>query len=222
MRDEGKDCLPEVFDSHTHLFSRSVIANVSKRKGLAEALCLDIEKAAGRTDIAALKSEAQAAGVSGCLLLPTAPVAAVRKVNDLFIETVRDEDELFTAGTLHPSYAYIDEEIHRLNTNNIRALKFSSFSQEIDLEAQETFQLFDKIRTHNLSGKMPFFAILDTFYKADLYFGAAEKHITTPEKLGRLVKSFPDINFVGAHMGGLAAPFDQLLCDVAVKLFVDV
>lgn len=202
--------MPEVFDSHAHLFSPSVIESVSKREGLAEALCLDIEKAARRTDKAALKREAGSAGICGCLLLPTAPVNSVRRINDLFLETVRGEVGLFTAGTLHPAYGDIDEEIDRLSNSNVRALKFSSFSQGIDLEAEETFRLFDRIRWHNGSGKPKFFAILDTFYQADRYFGASERYITTPERLERLVTSFPEIDFIGAHMGGLTAPFQEI------------
>ena len=202
--------MPEIFDSHTHLFSPVVIANVSGRKELAEALCLEIDRAAGRTDKAALKHELQAAEVHGSLLLPTAPMNAVRKVNDLFLETIKGEERLLTAGTLHPFYPDIDGEIERLSHHNVRALKFSSFSQGIDLEAEETLSLFDKISSHNHSQKAQFFAILDTFYHADFYFGVPRKYVTTPEKLARLVTSFPDINFVGAHMGGLMAPFREI------------
>ena len=202
--------MPEVFDSHVHLFSQSVIASVTKRNGLAEALCLDVEKAVDRTDKTALKQEIRSAGVIGCLLLPTAPVNDVRRVNDQFLETVSGEDELLTAGTLHPLFPEIDDEMDRLSLKKVRALKFSSFSQGIDLEAEKTFQLFDKIRRHNLSGKLPFFAILDTFYQADHYFGAPGKHITTPGKLGRLVAAFPEVDFVAAHMGGLAAPYHEI------------
>jgi len=215
MRYKKQDFVPEVFDSHAHLFSPSVIESVSKREGLAEALRLDIEKAVGRTDKAALKREAGSAGICGCLLLPTAPANSVRRTNDLFLETVHEEEELFTAGTLHPAYGAVDEEIDRLSNNNVRALKFSSFSQGIDLEAEETFRLFDRIRRHNGSGKPKFFAILDTFYQADRYFGASERYITTPERLGRLVTSFPEIDFVGAHMGGLTAPFQEIYVHLA-------
>jgi predicted TIM-barrel fold metal-dependent hydrolase len=137
-------------------------------------------------------------------------VSAVQRVNDQFFEMVHEEEGFFTAGTLHPAYGDIDGELDRLSCNNVRALKFSSFSQGIDLEAEETFRLFDRIRNHNLSGKPQFSSILDTFYQADRYFGASERYITTPKRLGRLVKSFPEINFIAAHMGGLAAPFAEI------------
>jgi uncharacterized protein len=199
-----------IFDSHTHLFSPGIIANVAKLNGLAAVLALDIDKARGRTDTAILKREAETAGVRGCLLLPTAPVNGIHRTNEFFLKTVEGEEGLVTAGTLHPSASGIDEELGYLNRRGVRALKFSSFSQKFDLTAEETFALFEKVGDHNLSGKPRFFVILDTFNQADIYFGAPREYLTTPEKLGRLVACFPEIAFVGAHMGGLAAPIQEI------------
>jgi uncharacterized protein len=199
-----------IFDSHTHLFSPSIIARVSRLEGLAASLRLNIYEAGRRSDKATLKDELRSAGVQACLLLPTAPVDAVRKINDQFLQFVEGEESLCTAGTIHPSYPAIDEELARLSRGGIRAIKLSSFSQRIDLESGETFRMFEKIRAHNVDGKSRFFVILDTFYQADLYFGTARRFLTTPERLGRLVTDFPEINFVGAHMGGLAAPFREI------------
>jgi predicted TIM-barrel fold metal-dependent hydrolase len=210
MGNRKRNLFTTIFDCHTHLFSPNVIANVLSLKGLAATLSLNTDKVGVRTDKTALKSEAGAAGVQACLLLPTAPMDGVRKVNDLFLKTVEGEANLFTAGTLHPLTSGLDEELERLSSSGIRALKLSSFSQKFDLEAQETFRLFDKIRFHNTAGKSRFFVILDTFYQADLFFGVSKNHLTTPERLGRLVKAFPEINFVAAHMGGLTAPFREI------------
>jgi len=204
------DKAPTVFDGHAHLFSPDVIANVSNLKGLAAALSLNIDDAGRRTDKAALKRESAAAGVRACLLLPTAPVNKVHKVNDFFVKTVEGEEGLFTAGTLHPYSTALEGELEWLSRRGIRALKFCSFSQGFDLQAEETSRLLGKIQAHNVAGKSRFFVILDTFYRADIYFRAPKDHLTTPEKLGRLVADFPEIDFVGAHMGGLAAPYHEI------------
>jgi predicted TIM-barrel fold metal-dependent hydrolase len=206
-----RENFPAVFDSHTHLFSPAVIANVSSLNGLAAALCLNADGGArDRTNKVALKRESEAAGVQGCLLLPTAPVKGVRKVNDQFLKAVEGEGNLFTAGTLHPGYPGIDQEMEWLSSRGVRALKLCSFSQGFDLESEETFRLFERIRAHNVLGKPRFFVILDTFYQADIYFRAPKAHLTTPEKLSRLVAGFPEIDFVGAHMGGLRAPAREI------------
>jgi len=200
-----------IFDCHTHIFPPAVIENVSRLNGLAASLSLDVDGARRRLDKAALKQEARSAGVHACLFLPTAPADGVRKINDRFLSFVEGEESLFTAGTLHPSDPGTDEELERLSSCGVRALKFSSFSQGFDLAARDTFHLFEKIQDHNLSGKEHFFVVLDTFYGADVYFGVPRKHVTTPEKLGRLAAAFPAIRFVGAHMGGLAAPWTEIV-----------
>ncbi len=201
---------PGIFDSHAHLYSPSVIASVRNRDGLANSLCLNVEDATSRTDKFALKKECATAGVQTCLLLPTAPAQKVTEVNDLFIAAVQGEDTLLTAGTLHPSAADQDKELERLSSLGIRALKLCTFSQGFDLEASATLRLFDMVRAHNISDKPRFYVVLDTFYQADIYFGAAKDFITTPKKLAQLASAFPEINFVGAHMGGLSAPFCEI------------
>jgi predicted TIM-barrel fold metal-dependent hydrolase len=212
-----------IFDSHAHLYSPAVIASVQNREGLADSLCLKMDEAATRTDKRALMQECEAAGIHACLLLPTAPVHKVAEVNDRFMAAVRGEDRLLTAGTLHPYAPDQDKELERLSRCGIRALKLCSFSQGFDLEAPETLRLFRLIRAHNISGKPGFYVILDTFYEADVYFGAPIDCITTPRKLGHLASAFQEICFVGAHMGGLAAPFSEVLEHLTPRdnLFLD-
>jgi predicted TIM-barrel fold metal-dependent hydrolase len=212
-----------VFDGHTHLYSQVIIESVRKREGLADSLYLDVDKAIGRTDIGSLKQECKLTGVDGCLILPTAPAHKVREVNDWFINAVEGEKSFLTAGTLHPSAPDQGKELERLSRCGIRALKLCSFSQGFDLEAPETHHFFEMIRVHNNSGTQRFFVILDTFYKADVYFGAPKKFVTTPGRLGRLASSFPEIDFIGAHMGGLAAPFSEIMEDLPPRhnLYLD-
>jgi uncharacterized protein len=212
-----------IIDCHAHVYTPTIIANVLSIEGLATFLHLDTKSVATRTEKSALKREASAAGVDSCLLLPVAPAAGVTATNDLFLKMVEGESELFTAGVIHPAAQEMDKELERLSERGVRALKLSSFSQKIDLESEENIRLFQKIRDHNISGKPQFFAILDTFYQADLFFRAPRKFITTPDKLGKLAAQFPEINFVGAHMGGLAAPFREIVENLAPRdnLYLD-
>lgn len=58
---------------------------------------------------------------------------------------------------------------------------------------------------------------------ADIFFGSRPEHNTTPERLAQLVKNFSGINFVAAHMGGLAAPFQEIRSHLVPRdnLFLD-
>jgi len=63
----------------------------------------------------------------------------------------------------------------------------------------------------------------DTFVHADWVFGTDPRFITRPGVLRDLAARFPSITFVGAHMGGLAADFDELARDLppAENLYLD-
>lgn len=202
--------LSRVFDAHTHLFSPAVIENVLKRKDLVKVLHLDAARARGRIGKDVLKREAAAAGVQCCLLLPTAPADRVCAVNDSYYFAANDEKGLVAAGTLHPAFHGIEEELLRLGERGVRAIKLSSFSQGFDPCSEEALGMFEKIRANNLAGSTPFIVIMDTFYDAGIYFDVSPDYVTTPKKLRKLAEKFPEIDFVGAHMGGLAAPSWQI------------
>jgi uncharacterized protein len=199
-----------IIDCHTHIYSQAIIDNVLSIDGLADFLHLNVKAVAGRTDRAALKREAEAAGVQACLLLPVASASGVRETNDQFIKMAEDDKSLFTAGAIHPSIPYLAEELEKLSGHGIRALKLSSFTQKFDLDSEEAIRLFEKIQAENIAHNQRFFVILDTFYQADHFFRASKNFLTTPEKLSRLAVRFPEIDFVAAHMGGLAAPFNEI------------
>jgi uncharacterized protein len=199
-----------MIDCHAHIYTPAIIANVLTIEGLAAFLHLNVQNVADRTDKAALKRESAAAGVDACLLLPVASASGVHDANTLFLELVDREPSLLTAGAMHPAMAGLDEELKRLDSHGIRALKLSSFTQKFDLASETTLRFFEKIRAHNIACKQKFFVVLDTFYQAHLYFNASKDYLTTPEKLGRLAAQFQEIVFVGAHMGGLAAPFSEI------------
>jgi predicted TIM-barrel fold metal-dependent hydrolase len=212
-----------IIDSHVHMFSEKIIANVSQKTKMTARLCLQTDGADARCGTAALAAETRAAGISACLLLPTSDAANVMKVNTAFLRMVRENDFLHTAGTLHPARKDNDQELRRLQAAAVRALKFCSFSQGFALEAPETLCLFDLIRDFNGKGRGGFFVILDTLYRADRHFGTDPRHNTTPALLGNLVRAYPDVTFVAAHMGGLDAPFADIVRHLppAANLYLD-
>jgi predicted TIM-barrel fold metal-dependent hydrolase len=204
-----------IIDFHTHVYSPSVIANVTGKEDLVRELQLQAEKATARTSTEALRKEAAAAGVAACVLLPTAAKDAVRRVNRRFQEFCGVDSASFSRlhslGTLHPDWPEIAAELKWFTTTGVPGVKLCSFSQAFDLYGDATRRMFSLIEEHNAAGEHRLFVILDTFSKAGRYFGARKEHLTTPRRLGLLVSEFPGIDFVGAHMAGLAAPFSEVL-----------
>ena len=196
-----------------------------QRRDLVARLKLQADRVDGRLGPKALGESLKASGTSACLILPTARARDVARVNREALASVQNLDAFYTAGTLHPLYRGNREELDFFMANGIRGIKLCSFSQGFSLEDPATLEMFDLIQSYNLDSynrgscnqnpynrdrKAGFFVILDTLYRAHRYFGTDPQHDTRPDILGRTVRNFPGITFIAAHMGGLAAPFDQL------------
>ena len=199
-----------IIDAHAHIFTPQVIANVSGRPALVDKLHLDVAGAQQRISATALQEESRPAGVNACLLLPTAAVDKVREINIAFREIAAGDDFFLTAGTLHPQFSANEEELSRLSLEGVRAIKLCSFSQGFSVPAAETHDLFRLIEDANRFQDGHFFVIIDTLYQAHKFFGTAPEFDTEPAMLGDLVKAYPGVDFLMAHMGGLAAPPEEI------------
>jgi predicted TIM-barrel fold metal-dependent hydrolase len=198
----------KIYDSHIHIFNSKIVENVVSKTGLAHRLALETENADNRLTTAALVKEMRTANVRAALMLPTADVNNLSKINRNYIRMASKASELFTAGTLHPDFSDIGIELSYLSRAAVRVIKLCSFSQGFALNDSKTYKMFDLIQTFNSTTKAPFSVVLDTLTLADRYFGTNPEYTTTPQDLMDLVRCFPGINFIGAHMGGLGAPFE--------------
>ena len=198
-----------IIDAHVHLFTPKIIANVSAKSGMVAELHLQADEATQRIGTAALGTALGRAGVHTALMLPTAGADGVSEVNRAAMATAADCDYLNTAGTLHPECKDLQAELASLHAAGIRAIKLCSFSQGFMLNAPAAMAMFAQIETFNRNHIDHFFVVLDTFYKAAAYFGTDPRFTTDPAHISHLVRTFPGITFVGAHMGGLTAPFED-------------
>ena len=199
-----------IFDSHVHIYNSKIIANVIRRTDLVRALGLEIENIENRLRPSALVEQLQEAQIIGALMLPTADVNKLKKTNRDCIETAERIPGLYTAGTLHPDFDDIEGELTHLSRSSVRVIKLCSFSQKFSPCNSKTYRMFERIQSFNGTQKIPFSVVLDTLTLADRYFGTDPDHTTTPRALMDLVRRFPGIKFIGAHMGGLGAPFEEL------------
>lgn len=212
-----------IIDAHAHLFTPKIIANVSAKSEMVAELHLQTDEATQRIGTAALGTALSRAGIHAALMLPTASSDGVSEVNRVAIATASDCHYLNTAGTLHPECKDLQAEMIALHAAGIRAIKLCSFSQGFMLDAPATMAMFAQIETFNRNHIDHFFVVLDTFYKAAFYFGTDPRYTTDPASISRLVRTFPEISFVGAHMGGLTAPFEDIIrcLPAADNLYLD-
>ncbi len=212
-----------IIDAHVHLFTPKIIGNVSAKSEMVAELHLQTDEATKRIGTEALGAALGRAGINAALMLPTAGADSVSEVNSVAMATAAECDILNTAGTLHPECKDLPAELTGLHAAGIRAIKLCSFSQGFMLNAPATMAMFAQIEAFNRNHIHHFFVVLDTFYKAAAYFGTDPRYTTDPARISRLVRTFPEITFVGAHMGGLTAPFEDIIRSLpaADNLYLD-
>lgn len=212
-----------MIDGHTHLFHPKVIANVKKRTELVQRIRLNTEGADRRIGTAALERSLRRSKIRAGLVLPTALAHDVGRINDALYENLHTSDLLYPAGTLHPDYAANRAELSKFRSRDIKGIKLCSFSQRFALDDGATLDMFELIQRMNLEENCGFFVVLDTLSSAHRFFGSQPEHTTTPQLLGELFRRFSGINFIAAHMGGLAASCNDIATHLppGKNLFLD-
>lgn len=211
-----------IVDCHCHVFTEQVVQNVVSRKALVEELRLD-PAAARRADARSLSESAAANHIDYCILFPTAPPQGVRAENDRAVAAAASFPRLKTLATLHPRMDGLACEMERMLAEGIAGFKFCSFSQRFDIASEEAGRMLALLSdVAAVTGRAPV-VVFDTFNRADVHFGATPSHITTPAKLNAVVRRYPAIRFLAAHMGGLAADFRRIRNDLqpAANLCLD-
>jgi uncharacterized protein len=199
-----------LIDSHCHIFTHQIVKNVSSRSALVDLLKLNVAYASHCLDPKVLETSAAKNKIDFCVLLPTAAPNKVRAENDRHFKIASKSPQLRTLATLHPIMNGLSDEINRVFDLGIIGFKLSSFSQRFDLVSSEVESMLSKLEKSGLDRRIRPVVVFDTFTRADIHFGADHEHVTIPSKLAEVVRRHPDINFVGSHMGGLAADFQEL------------
>lgn len=212
-----------LIDAHAHLFTPGIMRSMAGRPAVLSELALDVEGASGRLAAADLDASASAAGVSACLILPTAPPDGVREANESTRAAAAAHPRLAAASTLHPHMPDPGGAIREALERTPRAIKLSSFTQRFDPLGEAATVLFERIQVVGAQFAHRPTIVLDTYTRAAAHFRCEPEHVTTPGRLARLVRRFPGLDWVGAHMGGLAAPADDLRRHLppAANLYLD-
>ena len=197
-------------DAHCHIFNERIVKNVSAKPDMLQLLKLNTHDSRERLPPKALQTSAEQNCLDACILLPTAGPDKVQSENDRFVGFTREFSRLRTLATLHPSMPGPCDEIRRMFDADINGFKFSSFSQRFDLLSPESTFMLSEVERLGRDRAVPPILVFDTFATAHHHFGANPEHLTTPAKLATLAHRYQGINFVGAHMGGLLADFDDL------------
>lgn len=173
-------------DIHTHAYhpkiADKVLAQLEGHYGI---------KPVGTGQMDDLLARAKAAGLDRVAVhnAATAP-AQVIPANNWAIHIHREYPEVISFGTLHPDYPNFERELERLRRNGIKGIKFHADFQGFRLDDHRLWPIFEA-----LSGK---FVVM-------LHVGdrlPPDQNNSSPDKVAAILRDFPQLTVIAAHMGG--------------------
>ena len=111
--------------------------------------------------------------------------AQVEMIND-YVSTLTGK-HVIGFGTLHPDFDDIDAEIERMLDLKLSGIKLHPIFQGFKIDEYRALKMFEKI-----GSKLPIL----------IHLGDKNSNASSPKRLAKVMQKYPDITFIGAHLGG--------------------
>lgn len=192
-----------IFDCHTHVYPEKIADRAVKFIGDFYGISVEKDGTVGH-----LLSQAHEAGVSRCLALAVAGEARqVGHINDFMIEEVRAHPEaLWGFGTLHPDMEDPGKEVERVLRAGLRGIKLHPDMQRFSLADPKADRLFAAC-----AGVCPMM----------IHTGDNRYHNSNPSLLPPILKKYPRLTLICAHLGGYSEWEDAVRCLGDTNVYVD-
>jgi hypothetical protein len=138
----------------------------------------------------------------------TAP-AQVIPANNWALQLQRTDPGITAFGTIHPAYGRFEHELDRLETAGIPGIKFHPDFQGFDMQDPAFFSVLEAV-----CGR---FAVL--FHVGDRF--PPERSPSTPAKMKRIRRLFPQLTIIAAHLGGYLQWEESLRHLVGEDIYLD-
>ena len=187
----------KIFDIHTHIYPEAIADKATKNLGNFYNFHVD-----GAGILEDLEKTSKEGGVSGFLLLSVATnTHQVEKVNTTTAECVKkaSENGFIAAGFagIHQDYQDMEREVSRISELGLKGIKIHPDIQGVDIDDNRLLALYEIIE-----GKMPLY----------LHMGddRPQYRYSEAKKLLKVLKMFPKLEVVAAHLGGYKAWDDAI------------
>lgn len=174
----------QIIDCHCHIYPEKIAAKAVANIGGYYNITMD-----NTGTIDDLKKAGQGAGITHFVIFSVATKPQqVKNINEFIAETVSENKEIMTGlGTLHPYSDDIKGDIDHLCELGLKGVKLHPDIQAVEMDAPECMKIYEL-----LSGKLPIL-----FHCGDYRYD-----YSNPNRLKRILESFPKLNVIGAHFGG--------------------
>lgn len=194
---EGDETLPwadyRIFDMHTHVYPEKIAA---KAVGALNHFYSFVSECSGTVDD--LLAQSNSVGVRGMALLGVATnPGQVEHVNEAVLRNaVSARKEGFRAVAfigMHQDYPYMSLELRRAKMLGAVGVKIHPDIQKVDIDDPRLCKLYSLLKDFDL----PVY-----FHMGD---DRGDYRYSSPDKLYKVAKMFPQVRFIAAHLGAYKA-----------------
>ena len=119
----------------------------------------------------------------------------VPSINDFIINTVETSNKFIGFGTMHPDYDKLDEEFDKMLKNGLKGIKIHPDFQMRNIDDKSMDTIYEIV-----GDKMPVL----------FHIGDKRKDFSNPQRLKNVMKRFPKLKPIAAHLGGYSVWLEAL------------
>ena len=183
MQQKNKFLGLEIYDMHTHIFPEKI----ADKAVVSIGHFYDLKMTGGGTSSDLIEA-GKKIGISKYLVCSTATTAhQVESINNFIAHEKATHEEFIAYGSLHPDYENVEEEIDRMVSMGIQGIKLHPDFQDFNIDDPKADKIY-----RAAENRLPIL-----FHMGD---GRYER--TRPTRLLNVMKKFPKLICIGAHLGG--------------------
>ena len=174
-----------IIDSHCHIYPDAIAPRAVE--GIGRFYDMPLSYRGTARDLCAVHD---LAGVTHAVVFSVATTPhQVKSINAFIAEAVKDSGGRFVGlGTLHPDSECLEEELEHIASLGLRGVKLHPDFQRFHADGARSMRICAMCEERALP-------VL-------LHCGDARYDFSSPSRIARVLKSFPRLTVLGAHLGG--------------------
>ncbi|MDR0857956.1 MAG: amidohydrolase [Oscillospiraceae bacterium] len=180
-----------VIDSHAHVYPKKIARRASENIGLFYGYPVPEVPISEPGTLEALIAEGKAAGTAAHCVSGAATAAnQVASINDFLISLPDEADgiTLYKYGTAHHELSNVGDELARIKAAGLRGIKLHADCQRFNIDGREAYPIYE--------------AASELALPILMHLGDETHDYSSPLKLVKMLRDFPRLRVVAAHLGG--------------------
>lgn len=191
-----------IIDAHVHIFPEKIAEKAAESIGNYYGISMY-----ANGTVEELVSNGDKINVDKYIVHSTATkVEQVETINDFIAETQSKNKKFIGFGTLHPGLDDVESEVNRIILLGLKGIKLHPDFQDFNIDDICMMPIYRAIE-----GKLPVL----------IHMGDEKKTSSSPERLANIIKIFPRLTVIAAHLGGYQMWEDSMKYLVGKNLYFD-